>query len=162
MKPTMQEPKLPTAAEIMNRAPLTFTPDVEITQAIATLLKHGYSGAPVVDGAGMLLGVLSEKDCIRVLSTSAFHGAPNGNVGDHMTPSPVAVTPSADIFQLVFAFHDGTFRRVLVADGGKLVGLITRRDVLRALDELRRAREKLPRTTTYDAIAAQHERDLND
>jgi predicted transcriptional regulator len=159
----MRSTKLPTAADIMNRSVLTFTSDIAISEAIERLLKRGYSGAPVIDGDHNVVGVLSENDCIRVLSASAFHGEPDGTVGEHMTHEVVTVRPETDMFQLVFAFHKHTFRRVMVTDAdGKLAGLITRRDLLRVLDRIRRERDQPERASTYDQIAAQHERDLNE
>ena len=144
---------LPTAAEIMVTRVVTFTPDVEIAEAIEKLLEHGYSGAPVVDARGHLLGVLSEHDCARVLANSLYEGAPTGTVAEHMTKTVEAIEEHTDLFTIAQRFAQGRHRRILVAREGMLRGLITRRDLLRELDRVRRQNETEHRPTTYELIA---------
>lgn len=139
----MTEPTLPmpTAAEVMTESMVTVSPDSDITEAVGVLIQRGCSGAPVVDAAGAVIGVLTHEGCMRALSGAAFNGEVAGKVSDHMVPEFVAVEPEADLFRVVSSFHDAG-RRVLVAKDGRLVGIITRTDALKALEKLRKLREQ--------------------
>ena len=145
---------LPTAADIMVTRVEAFTPDVEIADASEKLLARGYSGAPVVDAQGRPIGILSEHDCARVLANSLYEGAPTGTVADHMTTPAEAIDEHTDLLAIAQKFSQGRHRRLLVVRNGMLSGLITRRDVLRSLDRMRRHNETEHRQTTYELIAA--------
>jgi CBS domain-containing protein len=145
---------LPTAADIMVTRVEAFTPDVEIAEAIEKLLARGYSGAPVVDAQGHPIGILSEHDCARVLADSLYEGTPTGTVADHMTTPVEAIDEHTDLLTIAQKFSQGRHRRLLVVRDGTLSGLITRRDVLRSLDRMRRHNETEHRPTTYELIAA--------
>lgn len=148
---------LPIATEVMVSEVVTVAPDMAIVDAIATLLHRGFSGAPVVSAGGELLGMLSENDCMRALSAAAFDATPTGTVAEHMTRAVRTVTPNTDVYALTQEFQDHRVRRLPVVEGKRLVGLITRRDLLRALDRTRREREERAARplTTYESIAAQ-------
>lgn len=145
--------EVPHARAFMNTHVLSFTPDVDIEEAVSTLIKTGFSGAPVIDAAGALVGVLSELDCLRVLSAALYEGWPEGTVGDHMSGEVESIGLETDLFGLVGKFRGGQHRRFPVVDeAGRLVGLVTRRDLLRALDHFR-AHQPGPRPeSTYAAI----------
>lgn len=119
----------------------TLRPEQPVMEALEALLHRGYSGAPVVDGEGHLVGVLSEQDCLRVMAGAAFHAAPEGCIREHMTQRVETIAPDADLFDVVGMFQTGGHRRLPVIAGGRLVGIVARRDVLRALGTLRDARE---------------------
>ena len=131
-------PDRTTAAEIMTRSLITFTPETDVYTAMHTLLDKRISGAPVVDGHGKLVGVLSEKDCLRVLKAGAFDGLPEGRVGDYMSREVHTARPSTGLFDIVSFFLDRPYRRLpVVDDDGELVGQISRRDALRAIESIR-------------------------
>lgn len=125
----------------MTHPAFTLRPDDSVMVALEALLHRGFSGAPVVDGDGRLLGVLSETDCMRVMASAAFHAMPEGQVLEHMSSSVETISPDLDLFEVIALFQQGTHRRLPVVADGRLLGLVTRRDVLRALDRLRHARE---------------------
>jgi CBS domain-containing protein len=79
---------------------------------------------------------------MRVLASAAFYGMPEGMVTSHMTRDVISVGPDADLFRIVFMFHSNEVRRIPVVEDGKVVGLITRRDTLRALESLYQVRPK--------------------
>jgi len=116
---------------------ISFQPKTDIFFAIETLINRGISGAPVVDEKGHLVGVLSEKDCLKVLMEMGMHELPAGLVEEFMTKEVVTVEQDKTIMDVVWLFRNSTFRRFPVVDGKKLVGLITRRDVLRADKDFR-------------------------
>lgn len=132
---------MPGAGEFMSHPVFTLSPDQPVMDALTALLHRGFSGAPVVDDAGRLVGVLSEQDCLRVLANAAFHAAPEGRVREHMTQRVETITPDADLFDVAGMFQTGGHRRLPVVRDGRLVGVVARRDVLRALETLRLARE---------------------
>lgn len=149
-------PRIPIASEIMRRRLHKLSVDADLEQAIRELVEKGHSGAPVVDPSGRLVGVLSEYDCVSVLAQAAADKWPMGTVADRMTREVETVSPKDDVFALATRFSEGRHRRLLVVDAGKLVGLISRRDLLRALASLERKARRRPRKSTYDAIEKRH------
>lgn len=146
--------ELPTAGDVMVSRVAALSPDTTIADAVDTLVARGYSGAPVVDRDGRPLGVLSEHDCVRVLAHSLYEDWPTGTVADHMTETPEMVEEHADLLAIAQRFAEGRHRRLLVVRQGKLVGLITRHDLMVALDRLRRGAIESPAATTYELIQA--------
>jgi CBS domain-containing protein len=114
---------------------LTFSPHMEVMQALRELVKRGHSGAPVVDDKGALVGMLSEKDCLKVAVLSNFEGVSPGVVGDFMAKTVITITPETSILDVASRFIDAQFKRLPVVENGKLVGQISRSDVLRAIDD---------------------------
>lgn len=126
------------ATDIMVRKLITLSPDTDIYEAIHTLIKKGISGAPVVDNEGNLMGILSELDCLKVMTAGAFDGLPEGKVADYMTCPVTTVKPEASILDVVMIFTKNPIRRIPVMDGnGQLLGQISRRDVLVAIESIR-------------------------
>ena len=74
-----------TVADIMATRLVTFSPDTNIHEAIRILLEKRISGAPVVDAAGALVGVLSKKDCLKIVFSSRYHDDRGGPVRDFMS-----------------------------------------------------------------------------
>jgi CBS domain-containing protein len=129
---------LPTAGDVMARDLVTLAPETDIHEAMRTLLKRKISGAPVVDADRRLVGVLSEKDCLRVLTAEAFDGRPLGHVADYMTRAPHAIEPEAGLVDIVGRFLASPYRRLPVVDAeGRLLGQVSRRDALAAVDAIR-------------------------
>ena len=119
----------------MSKDIVTLDPDMEILRAGHTLISNDISGAPVLDKHGRLVGILSERDCMRVAMQADYHGIPGGLVRDHMSVNPQFVDPEESILKLAQFFVDGHFHRYPVLANGHLVGMISRRDVMRAMGE---------------------------
>lgn len=115
---------------------VTFRPDTDVLDAIHELVKHGISGAPVIDDTGNLVGMLSEFDCMKVVLTAGYHGEPGGPVSDLMATDVKTVRAEVSIVDMANIFMQSGLRRYPVINGNRLVGQISRRDVLRALTEL--------------------------
>jgi CBS domain-containing protein len=127
------------AEDIMTREVVTFTPETDLYEAMSVLLARKFSGASVVDSAGTLVGVLSEKDCLRVIVGEVSEGLPEGRVGDYMSRDLVTVSPSTSLFDVAALFLERHVRRLpVVEEGARLVGQISRRDVLWAIDSMRK------------------------
>ncbi len=123
---------VPVVRDVMTKRLVTLSPDVDVFQAIDLLLKNKVSGAPVVDANGALVGVLSEKDCLRVFASDAFYHLTGGQVSDFMSREVKTVDPDDDVFKVADLFLKNSFRRLPVVDEGKLVGQVSRRDILTA------------------------------
>jgi CBS domain-containing protein len=153
----LNPPPLLNAGEIMNARLLAFSPDTPVVEAVSELVRRGYSGAPVVDGDGRLVGILSEIDCLQALSCAAFYAVPTGTVASYMTRDVQTVERHTDLLRLTYLLHERRMRRVPVVEDGRVIGLITRHDVLRALDKLRAQREqdqRRPGRSKYEEIEA--------
>jgi CBS domain-containing protein len=125
-----------TTREYMATELITFSPYMDVMAALRMLVKHGHSGGPVVDDAGALVGMLSEKDCLKVAVLSNYEGVSPGLVRDFMAASVISVTPETTLLDVASRFIDAPFKRLPVVEGGRLVGQISRSDVLRAIDDL--------------------------
>jgi len=136
--------RMPTAQEIMATSLITFRPEMSIFEAIRILIARRISGAPVVDPQGEMLGMLSELDCLRVLSSDEFyngHQEEAGLVRDFMTEVGQSITPDMEVYAIAHYFLTTPVRRLPVLEPGrKLVGQVSRRDVLKVIDELSKKR----------------------
>jgi CBS domain-containing protein len=118
----------------MARTLVTFKPETDVLDAVHTLVQHRIAGAPVVDDEGSLLGMLSEFDCMKVALNAGYHGIWGGPVREFMSDGVETVDADMSIVDLAQVFIDKKFRRFPVVQGTRLVGQISRRDVLRALE----------------------------
>ncbi len=125
--------EIPRVADYMARDLVTLRPDEEINAAMNTLLKHRISGAPVIDESGTLVGVLSKKDCLRAAVEASYYRAWGASVATHMSTDVETLEAQADILTAAKTFVDSTYRRFPVMQSGRLVGQISRSDVLRAM-----------------------------
>jgi CBS domain-containing protein len=127
-----------TASSIMARSEATLAPDTDIYDALARLLKAKLTGAPVVDHTGRLLGMLTERDCLKVLVGGALDGLPSGKVSDYMTTPAESIGPTASLFDIAHIFLTRSFRKLPVVDGeGLVIGQVSRRDMLAAIESSR-------------------------
>jgi len=125
--------KLPIVRDQMDKHVATLFPETDILDAVAFLVEKRVTGAPVIDRSGKLIGILTEKDCLRLVAKGVEGKLPRGTVATYMTSEPQTVSPTMDIYYAAGLFIDRDFRRFLVVEDGKLVGAITRFDILRAV-----------------------------
>lgn len=126
--------------EIMTRSLLTALPTVTVGKAAELLAYRGFSAMPVVDDSGNLIGIVTEADLIRNRFPAAYgdEGAdrpakPARTVGEVMSSPVVGVSHDADVAVLAREMVTGRRRCVPIVDGTRLVGVVTRRDVIRML-----------------------------
>lgn len=122
-------------ADYMARKLVTFTPETNVVEAMGVLLDKRISGAPVVDADGTLVGILSEVDVMEVVIQDSYYNESAGIVADYMRTEVETVEPECDIYSLAERFRQQHRRRYPVVKNGKLVGQISRRDVLRAAQD---------------------------
>lgn len=122
-------------ADFMNHQPQVVNDTNNVREAVELLLKNNIIGVPVVDENNNLVGYLSEQDCIEEMLNDAFYCEEPGPVSKVMQKQVMSVTPSTNIVELAQTIIKNTPKNYPVIDDGKLVGLISRTDVLRALIE---------------------------
>lgn len=128
--------QLGTVNDYMSDKLVTFTPDMDIHRAISLLLKERISGAPVVDDRTNLVGILTKKDCLKIAFGASYHQEWGGSVSHFMSRDVQTVDADADIVEVAERFLNSRFHRFPVMRNDRLVGVISRHDVLRALEDL--------------------------
>ena len=144
------------AKDIMTKDIVTVTPETEIVQAAGILLKNRINGLPVVDNTGKLVGILCQSDLIvqqkRIPVPSLFTLLESYvslssvkridkevekiaaiTVKQAMTANPVTISPETEIEDIAGLMVDRKYHTLPVVDGGRLVGIIGKEDVLKTL-----------------------------
>ena len=144
------------AADVMAREIVTVGPETPLTDAIRLMLEHRVSGLPVVDGTGQLVGLLTEGDLLHRAETGtdavrlgwlqallargwmAEHYAHTHGrkVQDAMTRDVLTVGEASPLDDVIRIMESRHVRRVPVVEGGRLVGIVSRSDLVRALGAL--------------------------
>lgn len=124
--------------DIMLRKPVTFSSDTDLLDAVCTLVKRRISGAPVLDERGNLIGLLTERDFLRAALVAGYHGERGGCVGDYMSSDVQAVNADDSLLDVATRFIETKRRRFPVMEDNRVVGVVVRRDVLRAVIEMLR------------------------
>lgn len=114
-----------TIRDVMTPAPIAVGPDHGLKRALELLIEHRISGLPVIDAGGRILGVLSEKDLLKLFSEPSAR-----SVGEVMTPGPVTIDVNGALVEVFDCLMANDFRRVLVEEDGKLAGVISRSDLM--------------------------------
>lgn len=118
------------ARDIMRRQIITIGPTVTVGESIDLLLEKGISGLPVVDESGTLVGMITE---FALLAAAYDEGIKSEPVSRHMTREILSIGPDSPIRAIADKFIVHRIRRVPVLEEGKLIGSISRRDVLQAI-----------------------------
>jgi CBS domain-containing protein len=134
--------QLPTAGDLLTREYLVLAPALPILDAIHRLERDRAHTAFVFDEHDALVGLLTDKDCVRVLGARAYDEAVAETVGDVMTPAPDSVTPATDVYTIAQVFGTTPAGMLPVVDHGRVVGGVSQRALLRAMLELYRHRSE--------------------
>jgi CBS-domain-containing membrane protein len=144
------------ASDVMTRGAFTVTPESTVAAAARLMLRHGVSGLPVVDAAGAVVGMVTEGDLLRRTEIgterqrSAWLGlllgpgrlaadyvhANTRRIGEVMTRKVVAITPETPLAEAVGLMERHHIKRLPVIDNTRLVGILSRANLLRALVEI--------------------------
>jgi CBS domain-containing protein len=155
------------AHQIMTRTVITVTPDTKIGDAANMMLEKHVSGLPVVDTSGKLVGIISEGDFIRrsEIGTQRKRGRflrfilgpgktatdfvleHGRKVSEIMTPEPLTITEDTSLEQIVELMEKNNVKRLPVVSGEKVVGIVSRANLLQAVASLAR---EIPDPTADD------------
>ncbi|MFV8816220.1 CBS domain-containing protein [Haliea sp. E17] len=136
-----------TVNECMRRNPLTIKQGANLVEAIETIVNNKLTGLTVVDDGGLVVGVLSELDCIRAVLTSLYNdGDPeHALVSEVMTRAVNSCKPGDGIVEVAQSMLDTRQRRRPVIEDGKLVGQVSSANILWALMEHSRRKTFAPK-----------------
>ncbi len=123
-----------TARDVMRTDIVTIRPEATLCEAVRLLLDHGISGLPVTDASGFLLGVISEFALLAVTYDPLSN---QQTVREHMSRQVIAVAPDKPLKELADTFILHRIRRLPVTENGRLLGMVSRRELLRAAMESR-------------------------
>jgi CBS domain-containing protein len=165
--------------DFMTRRVVTITPDTTLLAAAKLMLEHHVGGLPVLDASARIIGIFSESDLLREEGKGEDASpwlqmmvGPDGEpaerprldarkVGDTMTRRPTTVAPNASIAQACCLLHEHRLRRLPVVEGEKLVGMIARADLVRAVAVSTEKASSAPmRDVSVDARLAELERQI--
>ncbi|MCK4840758.1 MAG: CBS domain-containing protein [Methylococcales bacterium] len=122
-----------TIADYMTKNIMTVKQNTDALSAIKQLLSHKITCAPVLDSKGTLVGMFSERDCMKVVLDSTYNQGMSGKVEDFMSKQILSVDAESSIVDLAEKFQDTSLRSYPVFEDKKLVGIVSRTDVLKAL-----------------------------
>lgn len=127
--------KTPIVRSYMKKASRTFRVDEEMAPAMSVLARSSFPAMPVVDADGLVVGVLTEKDVLRTIIDWAYDQRAGGPVGNYMSTLDVMVTPEMDLLTAARAFLECNFSCLPVLENDRLIGRITRHDVLKGIEK---------------------------
>ncbi|MBN1621262.1 MAG: CBS domain-containing protein [Endomicrobiales bacterium] len=116
------------AKEIMSKDVITISPDATLVDAIELLITKEISGMPVINAKNKIIGIITEKDLINF----AFSGnLRNTKVKEAMSTKVTTFSPDANVDEIAIAIAHNKFRRVPIVENDEVLGIISRRDIIR-------------------------------
>ncbi len=122
------------ASAIMKTDVITVTKDENIHEAIRIMVLNNITGLPVVNADGTVAGILTEKDVLKLLHNDQTQA---GTVEEYMTAKVVCFEQDDNLTDIVDCLMLNRFRRVPIIDKGRLVGIISRKDIIRHISNLK-------------------------
>ena len=121
-----------TVSDVMTTQLVLFTPKQSIHEVMQSFIKNRISGGPVVDHKGILIGVISEADCMKEISDSRYFNMPilDKSVRHFMTEKVDTIESNMSIFDAAAKFSKSSRRRYPVLEKGRLVGQVSRKDIV--------------------------------
>ena len=116
----------------MSKPVRSVKPDMPLKDAIAMMDQNNIGGLPVVEKNDKPVGVITERDILRRVCAKGVN-IEKSKVSDIMTKNPVTVDHTASILEVTRLMSENNFRRLLVVKNGKLIGVITAKDVIEVL-----------------------------
>ncbi len=135
---------MPSLESVMIKDVITVHPDTPLAEVISLLLEHNITGVPVVDDENHPVGVVSEKDTLSsicvVNAMTSGKGFSGISASDVMSTEVTSFNIDDNLSDIIKCLNTQDFRRVPVLSDGKVVGIITRKDLLK-LEMIRTAAE---------------------
>jgi CBS domain-containing protein len=121
-----------TVSDIMTTQLVLFTPEQSVHDVMQAFIKYRISGGPVVDEKRKLIGVISEADCMKEISDSRYFNMPilDKSVGHFMTENVDTIESTLSVFDAAAKFSKSSRRRYPVLEKGRLVGQVSRKDIV--------------------------------
>lgn len=118
---------------------ITFKSNQKVHAVVEAIIKNKISGGPVVNDNNELIGIISEGDCLKQLSESRYYNMPleEDLVENRMAKDVETIDGNMDIFDAANKFLNSKRRRFPIVEGGKLVGQISQKDILKAALQLK-------------------------
>jgi len=120
-------------SDYMSTTLVTFTESTNIFEAIKTMVKAQITSAPVLNEAGQIVGIFSERDCMNIAIDATYNQVMGGSVGEYMSSEVVSIKAESSILEVANQFNSSNIRSFPVYDDDGFVGIISRTDVLRAI-----------------------------
>ena len=120
--------------DIMNKKVICIKKDIPIIEAIRLMVKNHITGIPVVEDDMTLAGVLSEQDVLRLFHT--YEDEKDRTVNEFMTQPAIYFEEESPLMDACYCLRDNSIRRVPVTSNGKVVGVISRSDIIKCILEL--------------------------
>jgi CBS domain-containing protein len=166
------------AADVMTARVISVTPEASVLECVRLMLQHRISGLPVIDAGGTLVGVVTEGDFLRRVEAGTQRKRPRwleffagpGRLADEyvhshgrkacevMTPDPITIGEDTPVEAVVRVMEERRIKRLPVVRAGKVVGIVSRANLLRALASV--GREAAPPAKDDQAIRARILADL--
>lgn len=131
-----EAPKTVLTRDIMSKNVITVDPDMDVMKVVDLLTRKKITGAPVVDKSGKLIGVVSEKDTFKLILNGGFNQSIHSSVQDVMSKEVASVAPDDDVFKIANLFYRSNYRRLPVVEDGRVVGVVSRRDILECIRDM--------------------------
>jgi CBS domain-containing protein len=133
----------------MSTRVICVTPDQDLFEVIGLLVKNKISGAPVVDRNGRYLGVFTERTSLALLLDAIDRGTPTNRIEAFIDSNAITVSPDTDLLTMAQILQNTHYRRLTVVQHGRVVGIISRRDILKAAHAMMRTPEVTESTFLY-------------
>ena len=127
-----------SVACVMNTDVISVAPNSLIEEAIDIMIEHSISGLPVIDDQGRLVGMISEYDALNLLLEPPSEVGLVAPVVSFMSRDVVSIPIDTPLDMIAHMLQTSGVRRLPVVDEGRVVGIVSRRDLIRVVRELRR------------------------
>lgn len=126
-------------SDFMSKNLITFKANQSVEDVINTLIDLRISGGPVVNDTNELIGIISEGDCLKQISNGRYYNMPTdkNTIENHMTTNVETIDANLNVLDAAKQFLDTRRRRFPIVQDGKLVGLISQKDILKAAMKLK-------------------------
>lgn len=136
----MQTPKI-LVRDYMKSVTVYFSPTSNLEQVVEQLIRHNLIGAPVLDDHHQMLGFITQQDCLKQLLNDSYYSQDHEIAADIMLKDPLSVSPEMDIMHLAEDMLTRRPKLYPVCEDGRVIGVITRAEVLLALSAMRMTSE---------------------